>query len=131
LSGGMVTELRSDQLKLERDYETKLKTFKPDWPAMAELKAQIDKGQQHLDSVVSEMVDKAKKSAFAEYQTAQREEQALADELDKSKGAVLDQNSAAVEYTNLKTEIQTRRELLDELRRRQSETAGALRRPHT
>jgi capsular exopolysaccharide synthesis family protein len=127
LSGGVVTELRSDQLKLERDYETKLKTFKPDWPAMAELKAQIDKGQQHLDSVINEMVDKAKKSAFAEYQTTLREEQSLANELEKSKGAVLDQNSAAVEYTNLKTEIQTRRELLDELMRRQSETEVAVR----
>src|SRR4029077_7622606 len=39
----------------------------------------------------------------------------------------LDQNSAAVEYTNLKTEIQTRRELLDELMRRQSETEVAVR----
>jgi capsular exopolysaccharide synthesis family protein len=127
LSGGVVTELRSDQLRLEREYETKLKTFKPDWPAMLELKARIDKGQQHLNGVVREMVDKGRRSALAEYQTALRQEQSLAAELEKSKSAVIDQSSAAVEYTNLKTEIQTRRELLDELMRKQSETEVAVR----
>ncbi len=127
LSGGLVSELRSDQLRLEREYETKLKKLKPDHPDMAELKAQIDKGQQHIDSIVREKVDTAKKSALAEYHTAQREEQELASELEMGQGAVIDQNSAAFEYTNLKLEIQTRRELLDQLLRQQSETEVAVR----
>jgi capsular exopolysaccharide synthesis family protein len=127
LSVGVISGLRAEQLRMEREYETKLKTFKPDWPAMVELKAQIEKGQQHIDGVIREMVAKARSGANAEYQAVLREEQSLAAELEKSKGAVLDQNSAAVEYTNLKTEIQTRRELLDELMRRQSETEVAVR----
>lgn len=122
LSGGVVSDLRAQQLKMERDYETQLKTYKPEWPTMVSLKAEIDKGKQHLEGVVSEMVSKARASAYAEYQTALRQEQALAAELASQKSEAIDQSSAAVEYSNLKVEVQTRRELLDELLRKQSET---------
>jgi capsular exopolysaccharide synthesis family protein len=122
LSEGVVSNLRADQLRLERDYETKLKTYKPDWPAMVELKTQIEKGQQHLDGVIEEMVTTAQKGANASYLTALRQEQSLASELEKLKGEAMDQSSDAVEYTNLQTEIKTRRGLLDELLRSQSET---------
>jgi capsular exopolysaccharide synthesis family protein len=122
LSEGVVSDLRAEQLRLERDYETKLKTYKPDWPAMVELKTQIEKGQQHLDGVIAEMVGTAQKGAYAAYQTSLRQEQSLEAELQKLKGEAMDQSSDAVEYTNLQTEIKTRRNLLDELLRSQSET---------
>lgn len=122
VSGGLVGQLRGDQLKLERDYATKLNTYKPEWPAMQELKTQIDKGRQHLASVVQEMVSKARDSAKAEYQGALRREQALAAEMDRQKSDAMKLNSASVEYNNLKVEVSTRRTLLDELLRKQSET---------
>jgi capsular exopolysaccharide synthesis family protein len=122
LSGGVVSELRSNQLKMERDYETKLKTYKPDWPAMVSLKADIEKGQQHLKALIEEMGARARTDAYAEYQTALRQEQTLAGEVDRSKGEAINQSSAAVEYTNLKVEIETRRQMFDELLKKQSET---------
>ncbi|HEV7670701.1 MAG TPA: polysaccharide biosynthesis tyrosine autokinase [Thermoanaerobaculia bacterium] len=122
LSGGVVSELRSNQLKMERDYETKLKTYKPDWPAMVSLKADIDKGQQHLKALIEEMGARARSDAFADYQTALRQEQTLASEVSRSKGEAINQSSAAVEYTNLKVEIETRRQMFDELLKKQSET---------
>jgi polysaccharide biosynthesis transport protein len=122
VSGGLVGQLRGDQLKLERDYATKLNTYKPDWPAMQELKAQIDKGRQHLTDVIKETVSKARDSARAEYQGALRREQALAEEMNRQKADAMKLNSASVEYNNLKVEVSTRRALLDELLRRQSET---------
>lgn len=127
LSAGVVGGLRSDQLKLEREYETRLKTYKPDWPEMVTLKAEIEKGQQHLDGVIQEMVEKARGVAHAAYQTALRQEQALQTELERLKGEAIDQNSATVEFTNLKVEVETRRDLLDELLRKQSETEVAVR----
>ena len=125
LSAGLVSELRAEQLRMEREYDTNLKTYKPDWPAMVALKAKIERGQQNLDRVIEEMVGKAKSSAYASYQTAMREEQALAAELERSKREAIDQSSAAVEFTNLRVEIETRRELLDELLKRQSEAEVA------
>jgi capsular exopolysaccharide synthesis family protein len=127
LSGGMVTELRKEALNLQRDYDAKLKTYKPDFPEMVTLKAEIEKSQQHIADVVKEQADKARSSAAAAYQTVLRQEQALESELSTFKGQAIDQNSAAVGYTNLKVEIQTRRDLLDELMHKQSETAVAVR----
>jgi succinoglycan biosynthesis transport protein ExoP len=127
LSGGMVTELRKEALNLQRDYDTKLKTYKPDFPEMVSLKAEIEKSQQHINDVVKEQAEKARTSSAAAYQTVLRQEQSLETELATLKGQAIDQNSAAVGYTNLKVEIQTRRDLLDELMHKQSETAVAVR----
>jgi succinoglycan biosynthesis transport protein ExoP len=127
LSSGVVSEQRGQILKLEREYETKLKTYKPDFPDMVALKAEIEKARQHLGEVVGEQVEKARNNALAAYQTALRQEQEIESELNALKREAIDQNSAAVEYTNLKVEIQTRRDLLDELMRKQSETEVAVR----
>jgi succinoglycan biosynthesis transport protein ExoP len=127
LSNGVVSDQRSQVLRLERDYETRLKTFKPDFPDMVSLKTEIEKARQHLTEIVGEQVSKTKSNALAAYQTSLRQEQALENDLNTLKREAIDQNSAAVEYTNLKVEIQTRRDLLDELLRKQSETEVAVR----
>lgn len=43
LSSGLVSQLRNDQAKLERDYAEKLNVYKPNWPAMQQARAQIEK----------------------------------------------------------------------------------------
>jgi capsular exopolysaccharide synthesis family protein len=127
LSPGVVGGLRSDQLRMEREYETKLKTYKPDWPEMISLKTEVERGQQHLDEVIKEMVGKAQGIAYSDYQAVLRQEQSLQNELENSKKQAIDQSSAAVQFTNLKVEIQTRRQLLDQLMRQQSETEVSVR----
>ena len=116
--GSLVAQLTSEQAKLERDYANKLATYKPEWPAMQELKAQIDKNR----SAVLDAVGKARESARSDYQTALRREQSLAGELTRQKAEAMQLNSAAVEYNNLKVEVSTRRKLLDDLLSRQSQT---------
>ena len=127
LTVGVVSDQRAQILKLEREYETKLKTYKPDFPDMVSLKAEIEKARQHLNEIIQEQMGKSRSNAFADYQTALRQEQGLESELRALKSEAIDQNSAAVEYTNLKVEVQTRRDLLDELMRKQSETEVAVR----
>lgn len=127
LAPGVVGGLRSQQLQMEQEYETRLKTFKPDWPDMVSLRTQIEKGKQHLDGVIREMVQKVRSGVTAEYQAILRQEQSLAAELELIKKEAIDQSSSAVQFTNLKVEIQTRRELLDQLIRQQSETEVAVR----
>lgn len=127
LSAGLVSDMRSELIRLEREYETKLKTYKPQFPEMIGLKTQIDAQRQSLEKLVRETFEKAKNTSSSGYQTALRQEQSLASELEKLKGEAIDQSSAAVEFTNLKVEIETRRDLLDELLRKQSETEVAVR----
>ena len=59
LAPGVIGGLRTQQMQMEQDYETKLKTFKPDWPDMVSLKTQIEQGRAHVDSIIREMVQKA------------------------------------------------------------------------
>lgn len=127
LAAGIASDQRAQVLRLEREYETKLKTYKPDFPDMVALKAEIEKTKQDLNAVVQEQLGKARSAALADYQTALRQEQVMEAEHRRLKSEAIDQNSAAVEYTNLKVEIQTRRDLLDELLRKQSETEVAVR----
>jgi succinoglycan biosynthesis transport protein ExoP len=122
LSGGLVSQLRNEQSKMEREYADKLNVYKPDWPAMQQLKSQIDKGRQNLDSAVQETVSKAREVARSDYLTALRREQSLKAVLQGQKDEAMTLNSNAVEYNNLKTEVETKRALLDTLLKRQAET---------
>jgi len=122
LSNGLVSQLRNEQARLERDYAEKLNLFKPDWPAMQQLRAQIDKGRQHLASVIQETVLKARDVARTDYQTALRREESIKNVLQGQKNEAMTLNSNAVEYNNLKTEVETKRTLLDTLLKRQAET---------
>jgi capsular exopolysaccharide synthesis family protein len=121
LQPGVLGNLRSEELKLERDYEAQLKVYKPEWPAMVTLKGEIERTKQHIATVVREAVDTARKSANASYTTALRQEQAIEGEIGKLKSAAMDQNSKAAEFQNLGVEIKSSRELLDKLLREHSE----------
>lgn len=121
-SSGLVSQLQNDVAKLERDYAEKLNLFKPEWPAMQQLKIQIDKEKQHLASVVEDSVAKARESARADYTTALRREESLKDVLQSQKSDAMNLNTNAVEYNNLRIEVETKRTLLDSILRKQAET---------
>jgi polysaccharide biosynthesis transport protein len=127
LSGGLVSQLRRELLQLEQEYDRKLLTFKPEWPAMVELRSQIERGQEHLRGVVDEMVQQARRNSQSEFQTARRREQVIAQELEAIKEEAAELSSVAVDFNNLQVEVSTRRALLDELMRKQSETEVASR----
>jgi len=122
LSNGLVSQLRNDQARLEREYAEKLNLFKPEWPAMQQLKAQIDKSHQHLDSVIQETVSKARDVARNDYLTSLRREESLKSVLQGQKSEAMTLNTNAVEYTNLKTEVDTKRNMLDTLLKKNAET---------
>ena len=118
----LVQEQRSQLLAMERDYAAKLNVYKPEWPAMVELKGKIDLARRNLTTIAGEVLGRTRESARSDYQTALRQEQSLAAELNSAKAENRQLNSAAVEYNNLQIEISTKRQLLDELLRKQSET---------
>jgi len=121
LQPGVVGNLRTDVLKLERDYDLQLKVYKPEWPAMVALKNEIEKSKQHLATTIKEAVDTARKSAFSTYETALRQEHSIEAEINKLNSDAMDQNSHAAEFQNLGGDVKAKRELLDKLQREQSE----------
>lgn len=120
--GALILQLQNEQARLEREYAEKLNLFKPEWPAMLQLKAQIEKGREHLQTVVGETASKARDSALNDYQTAQRREASLSAALRNQKTATMEGNNNSVRYNNLRGEIDTKRALLDTIVRREAET---------
>lgn len=123
----VVQQQRAEQLRLEREYDSKAQFYKSGWPEMQDLAEKIERGQQALREAVQEEAEKLRRAALARYQGAQREEQALAREIRELRSQMSDENAQAVEFNNLQVELSSRRELLDDLLRRRSETAFATR----
>ncbi len=119
---GLIGRLTQQQLEKEREYETKLQVYKPDWPAMVALRGEIEEGRRYLAEMVAQEVEKARRAAYGDLQTAIRRERSLADEIDKVKAEAIGLGSVSVEYKNLEMEVENQRELLDQLLQRLSET---------
>lgn len=118
----LTQELRS----LEREYESKLQTFKEEWPEMVDLREQIAKAKQDLAIAESDAAESVIQQARSEYQAAQRQEQVLEREIESLKQEIMASSSVAVQYRTLRGEVTSRRALLDQLVRRQSETDVAV-----
>ncbi len=121
-SGGNVSNLRTDLQKLERDYSDKSSIYKPEWPAMQQLKTQIEETKKNLNAAITEGAAKTVQAARNEYMTALRREQNLRTMTRTEQSAALSQGSSAAEYRNLRVEVDTKRALLDNLLRQQGET---------
>ena len=104
---------RGTLAKLERDYAEKLNLYKPEWPAMQQLKTQIDKSREHLDALIQETVTKARDLARNDYETAVRREANLKAVLVPQRTEVQASNTNAVEYNNLRLEVEAKRQQLD------------------
>jgi capsular exopolysaccharide synthesis family protein len=122
LSGGLVSQQRHDLLAMEQDYNAKRSTYKPDMPLMVDLQAKIADAQKRLGSLVGETAQQARRNARAEWDTAKAQENALRAELNKAREETINMGSAAVQYNNLNMEVETQRQLLDNMLKRQSET---------
>jgi capsular exopolysaccharide synthesis family protein len=116
------TNARSELARLEGEYAEKQALFKAEYPAMVQLRAQLEKAKQEYEKLVAETVTRAREQARTEYYTALRRERALQDVLQGQKTAAMDLNSSAIEYNNLYVEVETKRQLLDGLLKRQNET---------
>ncbi len=121
-SGGALGQQRADLQKMERDYADKLNIYKPEWPAMQQLKAQIDDARKSFNAQKSEAANRAIDAARTEYLTALRREENLKGMAKSQRTEALSTGNDAIEYRNLRVEIDTKRALLDNLLRQQGET---------
>ena len=117
----VVSSQRADLQKLEREYAEKSNVYKPEWPAMQQLKAQIEDVRKGLASTASDSASKVVQAARSDYLTALRREENLRAMTRSEQSSALAQGSSTVEYRNFRTEIDTKRALLDSLLRQQGE----------
>ena len=121
LDSKTIVDLRTKRADLQTAYQDKLSFFKPAYPEMKKLKAQIDEINRQIDGEV-ELI---KQSIKAQYDSAVIEEQTLIKQMDSLKGDITDFRNRNIQYTILQREVDTNRSLYDGLLQRYKEIGVA------
>lgn len=114
MSNETVQNLRGQLATLQSQYQDKLQTYKPDFPVMVSLKAQIDT----IEGQIAAEAQSVRQSVQAEYQLALRQEQELSSQVAALKGGVMDLRGRSIQYNILQREVDTNRSLYDGLLQR-------------
>lgn len=114
----VIKTLQEDYLRLSREYTKKSEIFKPDYPEMVRLRAELENARNALENEVTNII----KGAYSDYQAALKKESSLKAAFEAQKNEAIQLNSNAILYNSLKIEIENKRNLLENLLRRQAET---------
>ncbi len=114
----VIKNLQEDYLRLSREYTKKSEIFKPDYPEMVRLRAELENARNSLENEVSNII----KGAYSDFQAALKKEISLKEAFEAQKKEAIQLNSNAILYNSWKIEIENKRNLLENLLRRQAET---------
>ncbi|PZO07662.1 MAG: exopolysaccharide biosynthesis protein [Lysobacteraceae bacterium] len=117
LGSPIVQTLQEQRANLRAQYQDKLSVFKPAFPEMQQLKAQIDE----IDLQLASEVGNIKSSIRSEYQAALAQEELLTSQVGLLRDEVLDLQSRSIQYNILKREVDTNRQQYDALLQRYKE----------
>ena len=120
-----VQNMRERRAELRAEYQNKLSFFKPAFPEMLNIKAQIDE----IDRQIAAEVTLVKESIRADHESAVAQEGMLTAQLSDLKAQTLDLDERGIQYRILQREVDTNRQLYDGLLQRFKEVgvAGAVR----
>lgn len=121
LENTLIQQLKSSRAKFEADYQDKLKTYKPGYPAMQEMSAQITE----LNAQIAKEIANVRSSVKSSFEAAKNQENMLRNKLKRSQGEVLDLQSKSIQYNIIKREADTNRQLYDGLLQRLKEVSVA------
>lgn len=120
-----VSTLIQQRALLQAQYDDKAKVFKPEYPQMRSLAAQISR----MDATINGERGRTSTSKRAElqgaYLAAQRAEAAIAARVAAAKGEVQGEESRSIQYNILQREVDTNRALYDALLQRYKEIGVA------
>ncbi len=116
-----IQELRTKRIDLATTYKDKLNAFKPAYPEMKKLQAQIDE----IDAQIAAEVQLISDSIKAAYDASVSEEESLSQRIKQLKADVTDFNNRNIQYTILQREVDTSRSLYDGLLQRYKEIGVA------
>lgn len=114
LTASAVSNLRQQRATLMGQYQQKLAVFKPDYPEMQQLKQQIDEVNRQIDAEMGRVGSTVK----AEYAAAAAQENALASQITALRSEAFTAEGSNIEYSILKRDVDTNRQLYDGLLQR-------------
>ena len=122
MTNELLQTLTAKHAELERQYAQMSGRFKADWPAMARLKGEMEQTRTRLEQERTDLYQRLVGSAREQYLAALKQEQSLGQALDSQKDTAQQASLNAIEYNNLKSEIENRRKTYEALMKRQTET---------
>lgn len=121
LQSQTVQELSKERARLSAEYEQKLRVFKPEFPEMRQLKAQIDEVSRQIQVEAGNI----RASIQAQYTIATNQEASLQKQVSGLKSDVLDLRDRSIQYNILQREVDTSRTLYEGLLQRYKEIGVA------
>ena len=110
--------MRAKRKELATEYQQKLQIFKPDYPAMVQIKNQLDE----IDRQLADEAKTLKESLKGAYEASLAQEKEMRNAYrDSLKADVLDLQKRSIQYNILKREVDTNRELYTSLLQRYKE----------
>ncbi len=123
LDSPLIANLKAEYAKLEADLAQQTERFRDDWPEVRALRAKLDGVSSRLDRETAEIARKVVLAAEADWRRARDEVGNLDRLVREQEEAAQRLRRDAVEFTNLRAEVQKKRETLDALIARQGEMA--------
>ncbi|MGH6970070.1 MAG: GumC family protein, partial [Caulobacteraceae bacterium] len=111
LADPTIEDLRQQRVKLTAQYNNELKIYKPDYPDMVQLKAQIDSVDRQITTAAATI----RRSMQTQYDAAKQQVAALQGQVNSLKSSVLDERNREIQYNILQREADTTRTLYEGL----------------
>ena len=121
LSNGVISTLRGQRMALMKEYEEKLETFKPAYPAMREKMKRI----KEIDRQISAEIKTIRSSLKAGFNYTLKQEEAVKKRVEKLRRDVLALQKKRIQYNILKREVDSNQNLYNDLLKRYKEVSIA------
>lgn len=120
LTNPAIMQLAQLKAQAQAAYQQDLQRHKPDYPQMQQAAAHI----AELDRQINSLATSIRSSIKEQYETALKQEQALAGRVNGLKSSTQNEQSRSVEYNILKRAVDTNRTMYDSLLQRYSEVSA-------
>lgn len=121
LDNALIQTLKGQLTPREAEYTQLSSRFKPDYPKLVELKAEIEEARQRISSEIAKVVAGIESAFLA----AEGKERSLREKMEEQKAATLGLKDASVNYAILAREVDTNRQLYDSVLQRMKEMGVA------
>ncbi|MFU8765831.1 MAG: GumC family protein, partial [Haliea sp.] len=121
LESKVIQDLKQRKVSLQTERSELARLFKPDYPAMLQLASKIEE----VDAEIGREIDSFRDSIKMEFQTRLREEVKLQESIAATREEILQLEESSTDFTTLKREVDTNRELYDGLLQRMKEVGVA------
>lgn len=120
-TSGTVATLVQQRATLQAEYNEKLGLYRPDYPAMRELKAKIDRLDMEISAERGRLSGSRRAELYGEYKAAVQIEAEIRQKVAEAKGEVVVDRNRSIQYNILQRETDTNRALYDALLQRYKE----------